>query len=41
MLLTFPQSDSGGPAAIDIHDVPIVPVAAIISEVNSIPAVVL
>jgi hypothetical protein len=36
----FLLSDSDGPAAVDIHDVPIVPDAAVISDVNSVPAVV-
>jgi hypothetical protein len=38
-LLTFLLSDSGGPAAVDIHDVPIVPAATVISDVNCAPAV--
>jgi hypothetical protein len=40
LLLTFLLSDSGGPAAVDIYDVPIVPVAAVILDVNSVPDVV-
>ncbi len=32
-------SDSGGPVAVDIHDVPVVSVAAAFSGVNSVPAV--
>ncbi len=40
MLLTFLLSDSGGPAAVDTHDVPIVPAAAVISDFNSVPPVV-
>jgi hypothetical protein len=39
MLLAFLLSDSGGPAAIDIHDVPIFP-AAVIPEIYGVPAVV-
>ncbi len=40
LLLTFLLSDSDGPAAVDIHDVPIAPAAAVISDINSVPAVV-
>jgi hypothetical protein len=40
LLLTFLLSDSGGPAAVDIHDVPIVPAAVVTSDVNCVPAVV-
>ncbi len=40
MLLTFLLSDFGSPAAVDIHDVAIFPAAAVISGVNSVPAVV-
>jgi hypothetical protein len=36
----FPTSCSGGPTADDIHDVPIVPSAAVISDFNSFPDVV-
>jgi len=39
MLLAFLLSDSGGPAPIDIHDVPIFP-AAVIPEIYGVPAVV-
>ncbi len=39
LLLTFLLSDSDGPAAVDIHDVPIVPSATVISDVNCAPAV--
>ncbi len=39
LLLTFLLSVSGGPAAVDIYDVPIVPVAAVIPDVNSVPDV--
>jgi hypothetical protein len=39
-LLTLLLSDSGGPAAVDIHDVPIVPADAVISDVNSFADVV-
>ncbi len=35
----FP-TDSGGPAAVDIHDVPLVPTAAFIPDVNGVPALV-
>ncbi len=38
LLLTFQLFDSGGPDTVDIHDVPTVPVAAIISDFNSVPA---
>ncbi len=38
LLLTFLLSDSGGPAAVDILDVPFVPAAAVTSDVNSVPA---
>ncbi len=38
MWLTFLLS--GGPAAVDSHDVPIVPAAAVISDVNIVLAVV-
>jgi hypothetical protein len=34
LLLTFLLSDSGGPAAVDTHDVPFVPAAAVISDVT-------
>jgi hypothetical protein len=37
MFLTF-LSDSGDPAAVDIHDVPIVPATDVISDVNSVPS---
>jgi hypothetical protein len=40
LLLTVLLSGSGGPTAVDIHDVPIVPAAAVISDLNSVPAVV-
>jgi hypothetical protein len=40
LLLTFLLSDSGSPAAVDIYDVPIVPVAAVIPDVYSVPDVV-
>ncbi len=33
----FP-TDSGGPAAVDIHDVPLVPTAAFIPDVTGVPA---
>jgi hypothetical protein len=35
----FP-TDSSGPAVVDIHDVPLVPTAAVITDVNGVPAVV-
>jgi hypothetical protein len=35
-----PTVCSCGPTAEDIHDVPIVPAAAVISDLNSVPAVV-
>jgi hypothetical protein len=38
LLLTFLLSDSVDPAAVDIHDVPIVPATAVISDVNGVPA---
>jgi hypothetical protein len=34
MIPTFLLSDSGGPTAVDIHDVPIIPAAAVISAVK-------
>jgi hypothetical protein len=37
-LPTFLLSDSGGPTAVDIHHVPIVPAAAVTSAVNAVPA---
>jgi hypothetical protein len=37
LLLTFLLCDSGGPAAVDINDVPLVPTAAVIHDVNSVP----
>ncbi len=37
LLLTFLLSDPGGPAAVDIYDVPLVPAAAVIPDVNSVP----
>ncbi len=37
LLLTFLLSDAGGPAAVDIHDVPIFPATAVISDVKSVP----
>jgi hypothetical protein len=42
VLLNFLLSHSGGPAALDIHDVPysIVPAAAVISDVIGVSAVV-
>ncbi len=40
LLQTFLLSDSGCTAAVDIYDVPIVPAAAVISDVNRVPAVV-
>jgi hypothetical protein len=41
MLLSYLLSDSGSPAAVDTHDVPIIPAAAaVISGFNSVPAVV-
>ncbi len=40
VLLTYLLSDSGSSAAVDIHNVPIVPAAAVISGFNSVPAVV-
>jgi hypothetical protein len=40
LLLTLLLSDCGGPAAVDIHYVPIDPAAAVISDVNSLPALV-
>jgi hypothetical protein len=40
ILLTFLLSDSGGPSDVDIHDVPIVPAAPVISNVNCVSAVV-
>jgi hypothetical protein len=41
LLLTFLLSDSGGPAAaVEIYDVPIVPVAAVIPNVIIVPDVV-
>jgi hypothetical protein len=40
LLLTLLLSDSDGPAAVDIHDFPIVLAAAVISDVNNVPAVV-
>ncbi len=40
MFVGFLLSDSGGPAAVDIYDVPIVPVAAVIPDVYSVPYVV-
>ncbi len=39
LLPTFLLSKSGGPTIVDIHDVPIVPAAAVISAVNTVPAV--
>jgi hypothetical protein len=33
----FP-TDSGGPAAVDIHDAPLVPTAAFIPDVTGVPA---
>jgi hypothetical protein len=36
----FPNACSGGPTADDIHDVPIVHAAAVISDFNGVPAVV-
>ncbi len=39
LLPTFLLSDSGGPTAVDIHDVPIVPAATVISAVNTVPVV--
>jgi hypothetical protein len=38
-LPTFLLSDSGSPTAVDIHDVPIVPAATVISAVNAVSAV--
>jgi hypothetical protein len=38
LLLAFLLSDSGGLTAVDIHDVPIVPAAVVISYVNRSPA---
>ncbi len=38
LFLNFFLFASGGPAAVDIHDVLIVPAAAVISDVNSVPA---
>jgi hypothetical protein len=40
LLLTFLLPDSGSPAGVHIHDVPIVPAAAVISDVYNDPAVV-
>ena len=40
MLLSSLLSDSGDPAAVDIHDVPVVPTDAVTFDVNSVPAVV-
>jgi hypothetical protein len=37
-LLTF-LTNSGGPATGDIHDVPIVPAAAVVHIVNGVPVV--
>jgi hypothetical protein len=35
LLLTLPLSDSGGPAVVDIHDVPIVPADTVIADVTA------
>ncbi len=35
----FP-TETGSPAAVDIHDVPIVPAAVVVPDVNGVPAVV-
>jgi hypothetical protein len=40
LLLNFLLSQSGGPAAVDIHDIPIVPAAAVISDIIGVTAVV-
>jgi hypothetical protein len=39
-LLAFILSDSGGPPAVDIHDVPTVPNSAVFPDVNGVSAVV-
>ncbi len=39
LLPTFLLSDSGGPTAVVIHDIPFVPATVIISAVNNVPAV--
>ncbi len=39
LLLTFLLADSGGSAAVDIHDVPIFSAAAVISNFNSVSVV--
>jgi hypothetical protein len=38
LLLNFPMSHSGGPAAVDIHDITIVPASALISDVINVLA---